>query len=196
MGNLIMQRDMPKHVEHGCLATLLTLMGEEVLRHLLNGHCFSIGAGLSVLFRSDDGDEDGRTVRRIDALEDKAKDVFYPLCKYFRQNCKYDGVCQQFDREVALRYYKAEWNGPKLYRCPLQLWDMTYPLCVRGSVIGVLLNTAYNINLLYPTPLTLSVEFHTDALLSDNVIELIIKEYFCFTFPSFVTSIDVKEYVD
>ncbi len=133
-----MQIDEQQYIEENEPINLLYLMDEAVLKNLLNGYCFAISAGLSVIFKKVSGEPSIETLDRIDALEEKAKEVFYPLCEYFRTECGCDQVCQKFDKAITLQYYKKERNGPKLYRCPLQLWDMTYPLSVGSNIVGVL----------------------------------------------------------
>jgi ligand-binding sensor protein len=133
-----MQADVKTSSKESEPINLLYLMDETVLKNLLNGHSFAISAALSVLFKKVVEISSIEQIGRINALAEKAEDVFYPLCKYFRSDCDCERVCQEFDREITLRYYTGDLSGPRLYRCPLQLWDMTYPLYIEGNLLGVL----------------------------------------------------------
>ena len=118
---------------------LLGLIGEDVLLHLLNGFSYAIGAGVSALLpKSLPATVD--TIERCDARGDLGERQFYqPFCRAYRNESKYDALCKRFDAGAVMKYYGNEWSEPRLYRCYMQLWEMTYPLRVGGRLLGVLL---------------------------------------------------------
>ena len=116
---------------------LLGLIKEDALLHLLNGFSYAIGAGVSVVFpiRQPPSSEN---MDRRDAKGDQGERQFFmPFCRAYREDGAPDEECKRFDAEVAAKFYSGELTGPTLYRCYMQLWDMTYPLWVGSRLLGV-----------------------------------------------------------
>jgi signal transduction histidine kinase len=75
---------------------------------------------------------------RRDARGDLGERQFFlPFCRAYREDRNCDEACKRFDAEVAVKYYLGEMTGPALYRCYMQLWDMTYPLWISSRLLGV-----------------------------------------------------------
>jgi signal transduction histidine kinase len=116
---------------------LLRLITEDALLHLLNGFSYAIGAGVSVVFPIRQP-FNGENMDRRDAKGDQGKRQFFsPFCRAYREDGASDEECKRFDAEVATQFYSGELTGPTLYRCYMQLWDMTYPLRVGSRLLGV-----------------------------------------------------------
>jgi hypothetical protein len=78
-------------------------------------------------------------MNRLEAVGVATREVFSKLCREFRASSKAcDEACENCDKQIVLKYYRGVWNGPKLYRCHLGLWDMAYPLRVKQRLVGVL----------------------------------------------------------
>jgi signal transduction histidine kinase/ligand-binding sensor protein len=114
---------------------LLHLMGEDVLESLLNGFAYKLEAAVAVLFSTTKPATE-KTMRRRDPV--RHLQLSHPFCQKYRTPQEQGAKCVDWDTSIALNYYKNEWAGPKLFRCPLQLWEMTYPLQVEGNLLGVL----------------------------------------------------------
>ena len=119
---------------------LLELMDREVLDHLLNGFAYKLQAGVSILYSTGNPAEE-TTLERIDPRKNAelARQVMHEFCRRYRDGCPaHNSRCENWDKSVALNYYRGSWSEPAVYRCHLDLWDMTYPLLVNGNVVGVL----------------------------------------------------------
>jgi len=119
---------------------VLELIDEKVLQHLLNGYSAALSAGLCIIFNPMAEDASLGTLKDITAFGKEVDKVFYPLCAHYRnqKECNCEKFCRDFDKEIALKYYRGDWKGQKLYRCHLGLWDMTYPLYIGNNLVGIL----------------------------------------------------------
>ncbi len=131
--------DWQRYLDNTRPLNLLKLMDDDVLVHLLNGFSLAIGAGVSVLFATQEPvTEDSLDRRDAKRTGEEAGTLFRPFCQQYRNHRPYNQKCLMFDRQMAMKYWTAEWTGPMLYRCHMQLWDMTFPLMVNGRRLGVL----------------------------------------------------------
>jgi signal transduction histidine kinase/ligand-binding sensor protein len=65
------------------------------------------------------------------------KKNYHPFCNYYRNICKLEDKCIQFDKKIVKKYYYEKNRLPLLYCCHMQMWDMAYPIWVNGSLYGV-----------------------------------------------------------
>lgn len=117
----------------------VSLLPKEAIEHLLTGFSVKLQAGVALLYPLNYPAERS-SVGRFDSYggEDKAREFFHPICSEFRRNKECAETCRCFDERVALSYFDGTERGPKLYKCHLGLWDMTYPLVAGERVCGVL----------------------------------------------------------
>jgi signal transduction histidine kinase len=112
----------------------------DLLTRLLDSYCFPLKKALTVYYKKEDAN--GVPVLGWIEIDEKKRETFnHPFCLKFRyssRNSTHDDACKACDKEFVKQYYDGSQNGPKLTRCHLQLWDMTYPLKVHGSLVGVL----------------------------------------------------------
>jgi signal transduction histidine kinase len=123
-------------------ANLCQLLDDRTLGHLLNGFAYRLKSGVGLLYAEDNASPltPPGALRREDVIDDPrlALQVAHKFCRLYRGTPVHDDRCRDFDRAVAVKYYSREWLGPQLYRCHMQLWDMTYPLVVDSHLLGVL----------------------------------------------------------
>lgn len=116
---------------------ILDVMSNELLNRLLNSYCFPLVTALTVYYPVS-------LPASIESLvlvepEEVQKKFFFNVCHEYRDfNNTCDQICKNCDKRITLKYYNGEWEGPKLYKCHLRLWDMTYPLYASGQLVGVL----------------------------------------------------------
>ena len=119
------------------------LIGPQALERFLIGCSSVLFVGIATYFIKD-GDATGGfgNLRRRSSLTDIAGpagvELFHPICQKYRMDRECNGRCLKCDKEVAMKYYTGKWTGCKLYRCHLNLIDMTYPLRLHDRVLGVL----------------------------------------------------------
>lgn len=119
---------------------LVRLMEEKVVQTLLNGFSYQLKAGVSVVYAKA-LPPSKETLRHLDVINDPelALQVAHPFCRKYRSvDTVHDDLCIDWDADLVLRYFNGAWSEPKLYRCHMDLWDMTYPLRVNGNLLGVL----------------------------------------------------------
>jgi ligand-binding sensor protein len=131
-----MQLDTSEFLRQTRPANVLDLLGEATVSSLLNGYSHALNAGVALVFPLTLATP--APLSRKDALDEKAAQSFYPLCKAYALDCHQRGKCYAWDDEVVSKFISGAWNGPKLFRCPLQLWDMACPLRLDKRVVGVL----------------------------------------------------------
>jgi hypothetical protein len=119
------------------------LIGADALDRFLAGCSSVLVVGIATYYIKD-GDVSGgfRNLMRRSSLTDMAgltgNELFHPICLQYRMDREGNGRCLMCDKEVAMKFYTGVWKGCKLYRCHLNLIDMTYPLMLNGRVLGVL----------------------------------------------------------
>jgi ligand-binding sensor protein len=119
------------------------LIGAEALERFLVGCSSVLVVGIATYYIKD-GDVSGgfRNLMRRSSLTDMAgltgSELFHPICLQYRMDREGNGRCLMCDKEVAMKFYTGTWKGCKLYRCHLNMIDMTYPLMLNGKVLGVL----------------------------------------------------------
>lgn len=124
-------------------ANIEDLIGTEALERFLVGCSSVLVVGIATYYIKD-GDVSGgfRNLMRRSSLTDMAgltgNALFHPICLQYRLDREGNGRCLMCDKEVAMKFYTGAWKGCKLYRCHLNLIDMTYPLTLNGRVLGVL----------------------------------------------------------
>ncbi len=119
------------------------LIGPEALERFLVGCSSVLFVGIATYYIKD-GDATGGfgNLRRRSSLTDMTGpagiELFHPICQRYRMDRECNGRCLKCDKEVAMKYYTGKWTGCKLYRCHLNLIDMTYPIRLNGRLLGVL----------------------------------------------------------
>ncbi len=107
--------DVKRYTQQTHPVNLLTLINGGVLKHLLNGFCYALKTGVSVLF-SNDRKIGINTIERRDPLSDPAlaRDFLHPFCGSFRSNKVLNEKCERFDKQIALEDYHRSRRTPRL----------------------------------------------------------------------------------
>lgn len=116
---------------------MFVLIDEEVLEALLKGYSAALKAGVAIYYPTE------ANITSIDSFRyyipwKKSEELFHPFCKRYRSIESHNKACLRFDKRITMKYYKKDWNGPKLYHCHLGMWDMAYPIEVGGKIVGIL----------------------------------------------------------
>jgi len=122
-------------------ATPLGLIPEDVLKHIVEGFCSRLDAGVTIVYPEGElspaqvaGAEPAQ-FQRTDAPS--APQKYHAFCRAFRETPGGDDACRECDRRRALRYWQASSLGPDVYPCHMGMIDMTYPLLLRGQMVAV-----------------------------------------------------------
>ncbi len=116
---------------------IFCIINDDIIQSLLNGYSYAQMAGVSIVFpRTRPATVD--SLDRRDSLGGNAPIAFYPLCQYCRQISGQNVTCFESYYSISMKYLNNEWTRPKLYRCPLQMWEMAYPLHIAANTVGVL----------------------------------------------------------
>ncbi|MBW8017278.1 MAG: hypothetical protein FVQ82_13930 [Planctomycetes bacterium] len=127
---------------------ILDLSSEEVLRNFLLGYNHVSLSGIAIYHKTCAGNPLGPNDIDLVIPSSDPNDMqskFHPYCRYYRTDCKQNDKCIAFDKSVALYYYSHPDKGPMLYRCHRELWEMAYPLKVKGKLVGVLFGGQLNL---------------------------------------------------
>lgn len=119
----------------------LELMEEAAVKILLNGFSFALKAGTSLVYSISPSNPTRDSIKYVDVMDQPllALQVAHPICRTYRSTDPiHNEYCREADKEIVLRYYTGQWDAPRLYRCHMDLWDMTFPLRVDHNLIGVL----------------------------------------------------------
>jgi signal transduction histidine kinase len=132
--------DAASYIQANHPKSILDLIDEKTLGHLLDGFAYRLQAGASIIY-SPELPASHSTLKQRSFMYDKrfASEVAHPLCAMYRSVPKHNILCEMCERSIALKYYDREWDGPRLYRCHLQLWEMSYPLRANQNLVGVLI---------------------------------------------------------
>lgn len=114
---------------------------ELVLRNLLAGYSAALSAGIAIYYSIEEPTYTNcaklEFISSGETQEERLK-CFHPICERYRAYKTQDKKCIEFDKEITMKYYEEDWEKPTLYRCHLNIWDMTYPIKVDDVLLGVL----------------------------------------------------------
>jgi signal transduction histidine kinase/ligand-binding sensor protein len=123
----------------------LALFPEDALVRLLDGFCFYLHAGVTLLFPEPVIDnlgwpqEHATPIHRFQRLEASGTQAHHhPFCRLFRTCPAYDLKCRICDAEKAYEFWRSVEKGPEKYLCHMGVTDMVYPLRLRGQTVGVI----------------------------------------------------------
>jgi signal transduction histidine kinase/ligand-binding sensor protein len=133
-----MNMDVRQYLEQITPLNILGVLDPSVLDNLLNGYCYALNSGITLIYPIALPITQNNLERR-DAFGLSFRHTFCPLCAYWRDpaGCDNEEYCIDVDKTVTIKY----WNSPglKLYRCePLSMWNMAFPLHIESQVVGVL----------------------------------------------------------
>jgi nitrogen-specific signal transduction histidine kinase/ligand-binding sensor protein len=118
---------------------ILEIMSKDLLKMLLDSYRFPVQTSLTVYY-SESTSIDMKTIAWFEMPDQKEEMRFNsPFCYTYRHTPpECEEYCKLCDRRITLKYYNGEWREPKLFRCHLRLWEMTYPLFAWGRLVAVL----------------------------------------------------------
>ncbi len=127
------EKTQPKHILE------ISKDFKDLLKMLLDSYRFPLETALTVYY-SKSKPASMETIDWFEMTNPKEEERLNSLfCSEYRQSPpRCEKKCKIYDQSVTLKYYRGEWQGPKLFRCHLRLWEMTYPLFVWGRLVAVL----------------------------------------------------------
>jgi len=135
--------DVQSFIEKTRPVNLWSLMSREVVESLVGGFCYGLRMRVSVRYIGER--VEGREVERKDlgfydplGRGEREDEYYHPVCYEKRNKMGREESCRECTDEIALNYYNGQWKEPAVYRCHLNLWDMAYPIRVRGILLGVI----------------------------------------------------------
>ena len=113
------------------------------MERLLDSYCFLLKTPLAVYYpRELPATTDNLKPFELDSqYGDTARlePLNFPFYRiYCGLRLEYGEAYKEWDKNIVMRYYNGDWKGTKLFHSYLGLWEMTYPLCAGGQLLGVL----------------------------------------------------------
>lgn len=134
--------DVNKYLECRNPVDPLALYPEGALQRLVDGFCFYLKAGVSILYPKAAspnpvlcvGDPDSQFGR----LEpSRGREWYHAFCAKFRNWDVNDRECRAFDAEVAAKYWIDPKRPHEKYECHMGLIEMSYPLRLGNRIVAV-----------------------------------------------------------
>jgi signal transduction histidine kinase/ligand-binding sensor protein len=120
------------------------LFPEDVLYQMMDGFCFYLHAAIVILRPKDKLDTylenemlSGERNNFTRLEPDEVRQTFNDFCSAYRRN--HEDLCQKCDAKKATEYVNNPNKSAEIYECHMGLYDMAYPLKLRGQTVGVIL---------------------------------------------------------
>jgi signal transduction histidine kinase len=114
----------------------IDLMDKDQLLYFLNGFSHKLKADITFTYKEMTGEiQRKESYRNLNTSKLKCGN----FCEVYRESdVKHAEACQECDKNIALKYYQGNKNTPMLYCCHMGIWDMSYPIYIKNSLIGVI----------------------------------------------------------